>query len=89
MRMTGVWKGSHIMPQTTWLLRKPATLLPEKYVLWRWRKDVTRSYTRVPTTYDGLVSTAEQLRYERFCLACTKMANLVAANEEQSDHLLE
>ncbi|CAA3027482.1 Hypothetical predicted protein [Olea europaea subsp. europaea] len=26
MRMTGVWKGSHIMPQTTWLLRKPATV---------------------------------------------------------------
>ncbi|XP_022868186.1 protein FAR1-RELATED SEQUENCE 1-like [Olea europaea var. sylvestris] len=70
------------------LIWNDVQLLPEKYVLWRWRRDVSRPYMRVPTTYDGLVCTSKQLRYERLCLAFTKMANLIASNEEHSNHLL-
>ncbi|XP_022865885.1 protein FAR1-RELATED SEQUENCE 5-like [Olea europaea var. sylvestris] len=36
--------------------------LPEKYVLRRWRRDVSQPYMRVPVTYDSLVCTADQLR---------------------------
>ncbi|XP_022892809.1 uncharacterized protein LOC111407511 isoform X2 [Olea europaea var. sylvestris] len=91
MRTIGILKED-MMFRTTWLQRSPTTndvqLLLEKYVLRRWRQDVSRPYMRVPATYDGLVCTTEQLRYERLCHAFTKMADLVARNEERSNHLL-
>ncbi|CAA2999022.1 FAR1-RELATED SEQUENCE 5-like [Olea europaea subsp. europaea] len=70
------------------LVRNDVSLLPEKYVMRRWRRDVSKQYMRVPTTYDGLVCTAKQVRYEQFCAAFTKMADLVARNEERSKNLL-
>ncbi|XP_022893920.1 protein FAR1-RELATED SEQUENCE 1-like [Olea europaea var. sylvestris] len=70
------------------LIRNDVSTLPERYVLRRWRRDVCRPYVWVTTMYDGLVSTADQLRYEQLCVAFTKMADMVAKNEEQSKHLL-
>ncbi|GER26267.1 FAR1-related protein [Striga asiatica] len=63
--------------------------LPHKYVLRRWRRDVSSPYVRIASMYDGMASTVEQLRYEKLCAAFTKMANLVAENEERSNQLLE
>ncbi|XP_022886215.1 protein FAR-RED ELONGATED HYPOCOTYL 3-like [Olea europaea var. sylvestris] len=70
------------------LVQNDVSLLPKKYVLRQWRRDVSRQYMRVPTTYDGLVCTVEQVRYEQLCSAFTKMADLVARNEERSKNLL-
>ncbi|XP_022883688.1 protein FAR1-RELATED SEQUENCE 1-like [Olea europaea var. sylvestris] len=70
------------------LIRDDVSTLPERYVLRRWRRDVCRPYVQVSTMYDGLVSTADQLRYEQLCVAFTKMADMVATNEEQSKQLL-
>lgn len=46
------------------LIQNDVSLLPDKYALRRWMQDVDRLYTKVPTMYNDLVSTAEQLRYE-------------------------
>ncbi|XP_022842040.1 protein FAR1-RELATED SEQUENCE 9-like [Olea europaea var. sylvestris] len=71
------------------LIRNEVSVLPEKYILRRRRRDMSRPYTRVVTTYDGLVSTHEQLRYEQLCAALTKIADLVAINEDRSKQLME
>ncbi|XP_022873511.1 protein FAR1-RELATED SEQUENCE 5-like [Olea europaea var. sylvestris] len=59
----------------TILIRSQVHLVPEKYILRRWRRDVNRLYMRVPITYDSWISTPDQIRYEEMCNA---FANIVA-----------
>lgn len=65
----------------TVLVRNNATLLPDKFILQRWRRDVTRAHTRVAVNYDGLLSTPTQLRYDDMCRAFSEVANLAADDE--------
>ncbi|XP_041007552.1 protein FAR1-RELATED SEQUENCE 5-like [Juglans microcarpa x Juglans regia] len=39
--------------------------LPEKYILDRWRKDIKRAYTILPTSYDAVDQRPETVRYKR------------------------
>ncbi|XP_022861207.1 protein FAR1-RELATED SEQUENCE 5-like [Olea europaea var. sylvestris] len=71
------------------LIRNDVALLPEKYILKRWRRDVNRPYTRVPINYDGWISTPEQVRYDQLCLAFTKLADLVAHDEERCQGIMD
>ncbi|XP_022850810.1 protein FAR1-RELATED SEQUENCE 5-like [Olea europaea var. sylvestris] len=68
----------------TVLIRNQVNLVPEKYILKRWRRDVNRLYMRVPITYDGWISTPDHVRYEKMCIAFAKLADLVAHNDSRS-----
>ncbi|XP_052173721.1 protein FAR1-RELATED SEQUENCE 5-like isoform X2 [Diospyros lotus] len=68
----------------TVLIRNGVRSIPERYVLRRWRRDVSRSYTRVKINYNGLMCTPGQLRYDELCSALAKVANLVPDDEERT-----
>lgn len=64
------------------LIRNDVQLLPEKYILRRWRKDVRRSHTKVNVHYEGWNITPEQVRYDKLCSYFSKIADLAADDEE-------
>ncbi|XP_022888998.1 protein FAR1-RELATED SEQUENCE 2-like [Olea europaea var. sylvestris] len=66
------------------LIRNDVTILPSRYILRRWRRDVSRAHTRVPVNYAGLVSTPGQLRYDNMCQAFSSVADLAADDEVRS-----
>ncbi|XP_022883803.1 protein FAR-RED IMPAIRED RESPONSE 1-like [Olea europaea var. sylvestris] len=51
----------------TILIRNDITSMPERYILRRWRRDVTRAHSRIAVHYDGLVNSPGQLRYDEMC----------------------
>ncbi|CAA2970435.1 FAR-RED IMPAIRED RESPONSE 1-like [Olea europaea subsp. europaea] len=51
----------------TVLIRNDITTMPDRYILRRWRRDVSRAHTRVVVNCNGLVSTPEHLRYDDMC----------------------
>ncbi|XP_022852764.1 protein FAR1-RELATED SEQUENCE 5-like [Olea europaea var. sylvestris] len=55
----------------------------------RWRRDVSRAYTRVAVNYNELVSTPEQLRYDKMCQSFASLANMVADDEVESGAIVE
>ncbi|XP_022854679.1 protein FAR1-RELATED SEQUENCE 5-like [Olea europaea var. sylvestris] len=67
------------------LIRNDITSLPEKYMLRRWRRDVSRSHTRVAVIY----GTPRQLRYDKMCRAFAELADLVADDEEQTRAIMD
>ncbi|KAL2505205.1 Protein FAR1-RELATED SEQUENCE [Abeliophyllum distichum] len=73
----------------TVLIRNDIVKLPDAYILRRWRRDVSRAYTRVKINYDGWITNPGQLRYDRLCLAFAKVADLVADDEERSQEIME
>ncbi|XP_022889311.1 protein FAR1-RELATED SEQUENCE 5-like [Olea europaea var. sylvestris] len=71
------------------LIRNNVQSLPDCYILRRWRRDVSRAYTRVVVNYNGLVSTPEQLRYDKMCQSFASLANMVADDEVESGAIVE
>ncbi|OVA14425.1 zinc finger protein [Macleaya cordata] len=71
------------------LVENEVELLPEKYILHRWRKDVRRPHTRIIITDNGWVVTPEQKRYDEMCIAVTEIADLAAMDEEDSREVME
>ncbi|XP_022856718.1 protein FAR1-RELATED SEQUENCE 5-like [Olea europaea var. sylvestris] len=63
--------------------------LSDKFILRRWRRDVSRAHTRVAVYYDGLVSSPAQLRYDDMCRAFSEVADLVANDEEWSSAVMD
>ncbi|XP_022897778.1 protein FAR-RED IMPAIRED RESPONSE 1-like [Olea europaea var. sylvestris] len=63
------------------LIQNDFTVVPDRYILRRWRKDVSRAHTRVSVNYDGLVTTPAQMRYDDMCHSFAEVANLVADSE--------
>ncbi|XP_052170384.1 protein FAR-RED IMPAIRED RESPONSE 1-like [Diospyros lotus] len=63
--------------------------LPEKYILRRWKRDVTRCHTRVAINYDGWINSPGQLRYDQLCKAFTDVADLAAYDEGRTEKLME
>ncbi|CAA2969224.1 FAR1-RELATED SEQUENCE 5-like [Olea europaea subsp. europaea] len=63
------------------LIRNDVTVMPDRYILRRWRRDVNRAHTRVAVNYDGLASTPGQLRYDDMCQAFSKVADRAADDE--------
>ncbi|XP_022857166.1 protein FAR-RED IMPAIRED RESPONSE 1-like [Olea europaea var. sylvestris] len=49
------------------LIRNDITSMPKRYILRRWRRDVSRAHSRIAVHYDGLVSSPGQLRYDEMC----------------------
>ncbi|XP_022888418.1 protein FAR-RED IMPAIRED RESPONSE 1-like isoform X1 [Olea europaea var. sylvestris] len=71
------------------LIRNDVTSLPERYILRRWRRDISRAHTRVAVNYDGLVSTPEQLRYDNMCEAFARVADLAADDEGRTRMIMD
>ncbi|XP_052170376.1 protein FAR1-RELATED SEQUENCE 5-like [Diospyros lotus] len=71
------------------LLRNDVTILPERYILRRWMRDVSRRRTRVAVNYDGWMNTPAQVRFDKMCNAFTNVADLVADDENQVCGIME
>ena len=72
----------------TIMIRNDTEVLPEKYILRRWRKYVWRCHSRVKTSHELHSCTDEQKRYEKMCVSFTKVANMAARNVESSNLVL-
>ncbi|XP_022875791.1 protein FAR1-RELATED SEQUENCE 5-like [Olea europaea var. sylvestris] len=74
-------KKTYIVHAITVFDRNDITTIPDKFIVRRWRRDVSRPHTRVAVNYDGLASTPKQIRYDDLCQTFSKLADL-AANDE-------
>ncbi|XP_022854550.1 protein FAR-RED IMPAIRED RESPONSE 1-like, partial [Olea europaea var. sylvestris] len=63
------------------LIRNDITSMPERYILRRWRRDVSRAHSRIAVHYDGLVSIPGQLRYDEMCQIFSEVADLATDDE--------
>ncbi|XP_052295256.1 protein FAR1-RELATED SEQUENCE 5-like [Citrus sinensis] len=63
-------------------------LLPEKYILRRWRKDVRRFYNKVKVSYDARSSSIEHQRYKEECTAFYDVAEVASKNEESHKNIM-
>ena len=63
-------------------------LLPENYILQRWRKDVQRFYSKVKVSYDARSSSIEHQRYKEECTAFYDVAEVVSKNEESYKNIM-
>ncbi|CAH9114861.1 unnamed protein product [Cuscuta europaea] len=63
-------------------------LLPEVYLLKRWRKDVKRAYTNVKINYDGWITTVEKERFRKLCKTFESLANMIADDDEKYQSVL-
>ncbi|KAH9782936.1 protein FAR1-RELATED SEQUENCE [Citrus sinensis] len=69
----------------TIMIRNDVEVLPEKYILRRWRKDVWRCHSRVKASYELHSCTDEQKRYEKMCATFAEVANMAAHKIESSN----
>ncbi|KAH9699106.1 protein FAR1-RELATED SEQUENCE [Citrus sinensis] len=69
----------------TIMIRNDIKVLPEKYILRRWRKDMWRCHSRVKTSYELHSCTDEQKRYEKMCSTFAEVANMAAHDIESSN----
>ncbi|KAH9782212.1 protein FAR1-RELATED SEQUENCE [Citrus sinensis] len=65
------------------LIRNSVELLPERYILSRWRKDVRRCYGKLKVCYGVQNLTIQQERYEKMCNAFSEVAD-IASNDENN-----
>ncbi|KAL6502674.1 hypothetical protein OROHE_024327 [Orobanche hederae] len=63
--------------------------LPDKYVLRRWRRDISRHYTKLKINYSGWITTDEQVRYDRLSHAFGKLADVASGDEQRTQKLIE
>jgi len=73
----------------TVLIRNGVRTIPERYILRRWRRDVSRAYMKVKINYNGWISTPSQLRYDELCNKFFKIANVVSDDEERTRVTME
>ncbi|XP_052204019.1 protein FAR1-RELATED SEQUENCE 2-like [Diospyros lotus] len=71
------------------LLHNDVTVVPERHILKRWRRDVSRRHTRVAVNYDGWINTPTQIRFDKMCNAFTNVADLAADDENQVCGIME
>ncbi|XP_022885642.1 protein FAR1-RELATED SEQUENCE 5-like [Olea europaea var. sylvestris] len=69
------------------LIRNGVKQIPDKYILRRWRRNVSRAHTRVIVNYEGLITTPGQLRYDKLCQSFAPLADLVADDESKVENL--
>ncbi|KAH9721372.1 protein FAR1-RELATED SEQUENCE [Citrus sinensis] len=65
------------------LIRNSVELLPERYILSRWRKDVRRCYSKLKVCYGVQNLTIQQERYEKMCNAFSEDV-IVTSDDENS-----
>ncbi|XP_052179894.1 protein FAR1-RELATED SEQUENCE 3-like [Diospyros lotus] len=83
------FKGIICRHAGTVLIQNGVRSILERYILQRWRRDVSRCYMRVKINYNGWINTPSQLRYDQLCSAFAKVADKVADAEEQTQTTME
>ncbi|KAH9703329.1 protein FAR1-RELATED SEQUENCE [Citrus sinensis] len=73
----------------TVLIRNGVEVLPEMYILARWRRDVMRSYSKVKVSYDGQHLTIQQEMYDKMCNAFSEVADIAADDESSYKSVLD
>ncbi|XP_071687053.1 protein FAR-RED IMPAIRED RESPONSE 1-like [Rutidosis leptorrhynchoides] len=63
-------------------------LVPKKYILQRWRKDVKRRHTKVKVNYSDWVVSDVGRRYDKMCYAFSKVADLASDLDEKCNIVL-
>ncbi|XP_022856267.1 protein FAR1-RELATED SEQUENCE 5-like [Olea europaea var. sylvestris] len=71
------------------LIRNDVVLISKRYILKRWRRDVNRPYMRFPIKHDDFVSSAEQVRDQQLCNTFTKLADVIAHDEQQCRRIMD
>ncbi|KAH9760448.1 protein FAR1-RELATED SEQUENCE [Citrus sinensis] len=82
------YKGILCRHAITVLSRNHIQLLPEKYILRRWRKDVRRFYSKVKVSYDSRNSSIEHQQYIEECTAFYDVAEVASKNEESHKNIM-
>ncbi|KAG7973828.1 hypothetical protein I3843_06G017100 [Carya illinoinensis] len=62
--------------------------VPEKYILDRWRKDIKRTYTLIPSSYDIVDQRPEVSRYSRIIKKCYEVATNASSCHEHTEDML-
>ncbi|KAG6639156.1 protein FAR1-RELATED SEQUENCE 5-like [Carya illinoinensis] len=63
-------------------------VVPDRYVLDRWRKDEKRTYTLIKSSYDDLRSSGDARRYEMVVKRCMKLATKISRSDERVNAFL-
>ncbi|KAH9723117.1 protein FAR1-RELATED SEQUENCE [Citrus sinensis] len=71
------------------LIRNSIELLPERYILSRWRKDVRRRYSKLKVCYGVQNLTIQQERYEKMCNAFNEVADIASDDENSYKTVLD
>ncbi|XP_022880731.1 protein FAR1-RELATED SEQUENCE 2-like [Olea europaea var. sylvestris] len=71
------------------LIRNCITSILERYILRRWRRNVSRAHARVVVNYVGLVSTPSQVRYDSMCQTFDGLTELVADDDRHTRAIME
>jgi len=79
------FKGILCRHALTICIRHEVGLLPDKYILRRWRKDVSRAHSKMKVKFNSWENTTEQLRYRELCLAFSEVADLAAPVDHEYD----
>ncbi|CAH9099441.1 unnamed protein product, partial [Cuscuta europaea] len=70
------------------LIRHDVKVLPDCYIMSRWRRDIKRAYTRVKINYDGWITIVEQQRFDKLCKTFETLANSIADDEEKCNSVM-
>ncbi|KAH9768887.1 protein FAR1-RELATED SEQUENCE [Citrus sinensis] len=70
------------------LSRNRVQLLPEKYIVRRWRKDVRRFSSKVKVSYNARSSSIEHQRYKEECTTFYDVAEVASKNEESHKNIM-
>nr|GEX02597.1 protein FAR1-related sequence 5-like [Tanacetum cinerariifolium] len=72
----------------TVLINENIYLVPNKYILRRWRKDVKRRHTKVKVNYSDWVVLDVGRRYDKMCTAFSEVADLASELDEKCSLVL-
>ncbi|XP_071700129.1 protein FAR1-RELATED SEQUENCE 4-like [Rutidosis leptorrhynchoides] len=64
-------------------------LIPSKYILQRWRKDIKRRHTKVKVNYSDWVVSDVGRRYDKMCHAFSEVADLASDLDEKCSLVLD
>ncbi|GJY45792.1 FAR1-related sequence 5-like protein [Tanacetum coccineum] len=73
----------------TVLINENIYLVPNKYILRRWRKDVKRRHTKVKVSYSNWVVSDVGRRYDKMCNAFSEVADLASELDEKCSLVLD
>ncbi|GKD32357.1 FAR1-related sequence 5-like protein, partial [Tanacetum coccineum] len=73
----------------TVLINEIIYLVPNKYILRRWRKDVKRRHTKVKVSYNNWVVSDVGRRYDKMCNAFSEVADLASELDEKCSLVLD
>ncbi|GMY13977.1 protein FAR1-RELATED SEQUENCE 5-like [Fagus crenata] len=63
-------------------MMKKVKILPSKYIIPRWRKDLKRNYKYVKSSYDDLSGNPEAQRYDKLCASFSEVASMASKTEK-------